>query len=86
MHRQKKSGKLIVFINYFHMSEQFQPEIKKADDVSRIEETLNSRKIAQHDREAFLNNVIGSGKSGTIVTREGKNDLWIRKEKGGVLK
>lgn len=68
------------------MSEQFQPEIKKADDVSRIEETLKSRKIAQHDREAFLNNVIGGGKSGTIVTNEGKNDLWIRKEKNGVLK
>lgn len=40
------------------MSEQFQPEIKKADDVSRIHETLDSQKIAQHDREAFLNNII----------------------------
>jgi hypothetical protein len=68
------------------MSERFEPIIKEAQDVSGSIAAAEALHSSQDERSKMLNEHIGAGKSGTIVTREGKNDLWIRKEKGGVLK
>lgn len=84
---KKKSGKVILF-NPIYMSEKFIPQIKEANDVSEIHKKLNERKISQENRASFLNDIIGSGKQGKIVSNnDGKNnDIWIRKQKGNILK
>lgn len=68
------------------MSEKFIPQIKEAQDVSRSIEKTEALHAGQAERIQMLNEHINDGKIGTIITREGKNDLWIRKEKNGVLK
>lgn len=54
---KKKSARVNMF-NHFFMTEKFIPAIKKAEDVSKIHETLDRRSIAQHDRSDFLNKII----------------------------
>lgn len=65
------------------MSEQFQPQIKEARDVSGSISKAEALHASQDERIKILNEHICDGIDGKVVTREGKKDLWIRKEVKG---